>query len=301
MKEKSILSVLLMLICGLNFAQVGINTEFPHPSALLEVSADAPPGSSTLTKKGLLTPQVSLSGTTDNTTIPNPALGLMVYNLSDAGIFPNEVNRNNFYFWNGTSWVRLMFTDEVMEAVKPRIFYAQESSSQFFTASQMNSFNTPPAENLVTFATTVINTNNIVSLNSATSIFTINETGVYEISAFVNYDPMAKVLITPNHNKRAFLNMKIQKLSNGNWVDVIGSRTAWGVDGSQLKTALIMGTPVNFAKGDQIRLVIANPFSTDGAFNDHCASGDCFIGTDVANNIPVSKGLKLRLLDYNLK
>jgi hypothetical protein len=301
MKGKIFLSVLLILFCVLNYAQVGINTDSPSSSAILEVSADSPPGSSTNTKKGFLPPKVSLKNTLDNLTIPDPAKGLFVYNTADAGVFPNEVSKDNYYFWNGNSWVKLMNTQEVLKAVKPRVFYVEGNDFQYFDEEDMNSFNTTPPVNLVTFSNPIINTDNIVSLDNTTSIFTINLTGMYEISAFVNYNPMAKAIIGTNHNKRAFLNVKIQKLTNGSWVDIIGSRTAWGIDGSELKTAIIMGTPVTFSQGDQIRLTISNPFMTEGAYNDHCGSGECFIGTDLTNNIPVSKGLKMRLLDYNLK
>lgn len=302
MRKLFILSAIVIAMpCDFINAQVGINTDTPDPSAILEISANAPTGSTTSNKKGFLPPKVSLTGTQDITTIPSPALGLLVYNLSNAGVFPNAVVKDNIYFWNGTSWVKLMNTDEVIEAVKPRVFYIEGSDTQYFSSSQINyPAGTSTPENLVTFSTTpIINTGNIVSFSSATNIFTINVSGIYEVSAFVNYNPRTTVVISPNHNKRAFLNMKVQKLGGGVWQDAIGSRTAWGVDGGELKTAIIMGTPMTLNAGDQIRLIISNPFDSSGT-NDHCSAGDCYIGTDVTNGITVSKGLKLKLLDYNL-
>ncbi|MCX6706377.1 MAG: hypothetical protein NTV24_04750, partial [Candidatus Woesebacteria bacterium] len=55
--------------------------------------------------KGLLMPRVSLTGTTDQTTIINPALSLLVYNTAPAGTSPNNVVPG-FYYWDGTKWVQ---------------------------------------------------------------------------------------------------------------------------------------------------------------------------------------------------
>ena len=71
-------------------AQVGIGTTAPDPSSMLDIrSANA----------GLLIPRVNLTSTTDNVTIPNPALSLMVYNLATQ----NDVIPG-FYFWQGGTW-----------------------------------------------------------------------------------------------------------------------------------------------------------------------------------------------------
>ncbi|MFY9307996.1 MAG: hypothetical protein WAQ28_02995 [Bacteroidia bacterium] len=65
----------------------------PDPSAMLDVVS---------ANKGLLMPRVSLTGVNDNTTIPNPATSLVVYNtnsaMSGGGI--------GFWYWNGTQWAR---------------------------------------------------------------------------------------------------------------------------------------------------------------------------------------------------
>jgi len=79
------------------------------------------------TNKGLLPPRVSLTGSTDITTITSPAAGLVVYNTATAGTSPNEVvpgyyyftgvywlgignkgnNPGDMQFWNGKQWVIL--------------------------------------------------------------------------------------------------------------------------------------------------------------------------------------------------
>jgi hypothetical protein len=84
-------------ICHLpSFSQnVGINASGnpANPSAGLDVD---------FTNKGLLIPRVSLTSTTDVTTIPSPAVSLLVYN-TNAAMTGGGVG---FWYWNGTQWVQ---------------------------------------------------------------------------------------------------------------------------------------------------------------------------------------------------
>ncbi len=93
-----------LLLAGLLFsmqviAQTGIGTSTPDPSAKLHVASD---------RLGFLPPQVTLTGTTDNTTIKNaagtaitPAVGLLVYNLGSVGL------QAGYYYWNGANWATI--------------------------------------------------------------------------------------------------------------------------------------------------------------------------------------------------
>ena len=74
-------------------AQTGIGTASPDASAKLEVNAS---------NKGFLPPRVTLTSQTDNSTIPNPATGLLVYN---TGNNPNLVA--GYYYWNGSNWATI--------------------------------------------------------------------------------------------------------------------------------------------------------------------------------------------------
>jgi hypothetical protein len=73
-------------------AQTGIGTSAPHASAKLEVSAS---------DKGFLPPRVTLTSTTDATTIASPAEGLLVYNLGSVGL------QAGYYYWNGANWATI--------------------------------------------------------------------------------------------------------------------------------------------------------------------------------------------------
>ncbi|WP_099767118.1 hypothetical protein [Chryseobacterium sp. 52] len=87
-------------------AQVGINTTAPDPSAVLDIKHS---------NKGLLIPRVSLKDNVDVTTIPSPANGLIVYNLTTSAGTSNKVMADNFYVYSAStgSW-NLLVTDTVL-------------------------------------------------------------------------------------------------------------------------------------------------------------------------------------------
>jgi hypothetical protein len=73
------------------YGQVGIGTTSPDPSSILDITSS---------NSGLLIPRVSLQGVLDVTTIPSPAIGLLVFNINEA-VLPK-----GFYYWDG-SWARV--------------------------------------------------------------------------------------------------------------------------------------------------------------------------------------------------
>lgn len=89
---KNIFISVVLFIVNQTIAQTGIGTTTPHASAKLHVSA---------TDKGFLPPRVTLTSVTDATTIPNPAEGLLVYNLGSVGL------QAGYYYWNGANWATI--------------------------------------------------------------------------------------------------------------------------------------------------------------------------------------------------
>lgn len=82
------------------FSQVGIGTEYPEPSAALEILA---------TDKGILIPRVSLQSITDRTTITGPlSNGLLVFNTSIQNTL-----QPGFYYWYSNSWHRLGNVEDI--------------------------------------------------------------------------------------------------------------------------------------------------------------------------------------------
>jgi hypothetical protein len=95
--KSTFFTIILGLVNTVIQAQnIGINPtgSTPNASAMLDVSA---------TDKGMLIPRVSLTSTSDVTTISNPATSLLVYN-TNAGMNNGSLG---FYYWNGNSWIKL--------------------------------------------------------------------------------------------------------------------------------------------------------------------------------------------------
>jgi trimeric autotransporter adhesin len=87
--------IILLIILGqqkILYAQqnVGIGTNSPNPSAILDIKSNT---------KGLLIPRVPLISETDVATISNPAVSLLVYNTGN--LLPDG---EGHYFWSGTKW-----------------------------------------------------------------------------------------------------------------------------------------------------------------------------------------------------
>lgn len=85
------------------FAMAGISTGdlyAQYTSAILDAASP---------DKGVLIPRVSLTSIKDSATIVSPAISLLVYNKTSAGVSPNNISAG-FYFWNGSRWSPLEFT-----------------------------------------------------------------------------------------------------------------------------------------------------------------------------------------------
>ena len=89
--------VRLQLGTVLNAQNVAINNTGAagDASAVLDLDSNS---------KGLLIPRISLLSTTDVITIASPSLSLLVFNISNAGTYPDNVVPG-FYYWNGTRWI----------------------------------------------------------------------------------------------------------------------------------------------------------------------------------------------------
>lgn len=118
---KKILTFIFVAIVTISFAQVGINTNTPDTSSILDINAS---------NKGVLVPRVALTGNIDKTTIANPATGLLVFNTNNGTnntplITTDDVQANSFYYWDGTKWSPMVsnkdFTQNLNQAAVPRL------------------------------------------------------------------------------------------------------------------------------------------------------------------------------------
>lgn len=120
--KKLIYLFLLLFTFGLN-AQVGINTNTPDPSAIVDVFAN---------NKGISFPKVALTGITDATTVLNPQRSLIVFNTNDA-----LVGGVGYYYWTGNRW-DFLFSDLNGYLLENLTKYYSKSNSakEVFTSSQ---------------------------------------------------------------------------------------------------------------------------------------------------------------------
>ncbi|MEI6679787.1 MAG: hypothetical protein WCL21_14330 [Mariniphaga sp.] len=93
-------AILFAMAAVSNAQSVGINSDgsTPNSSAMLDVTS---------TNKGFLPPRVTLTGTTDVSTIASPATGLFVYNTATAGTSPSNVTPG-LYYYDGSKWQRII-------------------------------------------------------------------------------------------------------------------------------------------------------------------------------------------------
>lgn len=284
-------------------SQVGIQTDQVSPSAILEMNTS---GLANGNKKGFLPPRVALQGNNDVTTIPSPATGLFVYNTADSGSFPNNVLANHYYFWNGTKWTDLSVSQSLNDYFDERILSYNSSSTQTFTYNAINNTSANNAGLEVSFdnGETVYSSGNIATKTG--NQFSINITGLYEITGFINYNPNRTTIAANAQQRGCFLNLKIQRSTNNGstWTDIIGNRSAWGVKATnQLKTVILSSTPVYLNAGERVRLVVQNPFDINDTTSLHgeTTTGSTPPSITTAARTPISKSLTFVLLDYDLQ
>lgn len=313
------LSVILLLqslafsLLAQNTNSVGINTTSVDPSAIMEVKAETP-GSPT--KKGFLPPRLELKNQRDKVTVPIAAgteinaKAMLVYNTEDTyNFFSGHVYADNYYYWLGDRWERMVYTPFVYDAVIPREFYIEGKTKQEFTTQQLNPpHNTQGVDGndlpLKFEGEPVLNRKSIFTKLTEEN-FQVNVTGTYDMSAFVHYNPLATVIqenvphqLGVTYHKRAFLNLKIQRQASraATWEDLVVVRAAWGFDaGGFLKTATINSVSVRLFKGDKIRLVVQSPYKNSSQGH---GTEKPYTGTDTDH--PVARGFRALLLDFNL-
>lgn len=89
---KMLFLALLVIICAETDGQVGVQTDTPDSSSILDIVSN---------NKGILIPRLSLSADlSDPAPVPDPAIGLLVFNIG-----ANQVG--GLYYWTGAQWFLL--------------------------------------------------------------------------------------------------------------------------------------------------------------------------------------------------
>lgn len=276
--------LIIYILCSVNIlrSQVGINVEIPHPSTILEVGAEVKNG-------GILLPRLTLQNAVDDETIPNPATGLMVYNLTTSDTEDaNQLFADHIYVWDGARWGDLADTQILKKLLLPQLFFCQEDDEQILSNSQQNTLN-GGGNITVTFPSNSIVLNNGNNFSLSDNTFRVNNGGKYEISGYLNYNP--RVTSTGNSTN---LVTKVLKSTDGGstWAEIGQTISVWGEDVTSFsRTVVIPPYIVELNKNDRLRIAITKTYG-----NNHGNNGDD-PGITVANRLPYSKNLRILKLD----
>jgi hypothetical protein len=101
---KNFLPVLMFVLGTASYAQVGVGTPAPDTSTMLDIVSN---------NKGIMIPRVSLSGTTDATTMVNGNRpSLLVFNTQTIGDI-----KPGYYYWYNSKWNKIVNADDVSTAL----------------------------------------------------------------------------------------------------------------------------------------------------------------------------------------
>lgn len=308
-----IASLLMMLpFSGHGFAQsVGVFTKDPDASAALDVDVSALPANG---KKGILLPRVKLRDKKDQTTIPNPAVGLVVYNLQDNGLGEDLVEHDMFYFWDGTKWLDMTNIDIVIRELLPQVFFILQGDTQnvaskkkrpslFFgevvplTYDEKSEVEKDGVVEIVDNIT--LNTGNNVRLNDAEDTFEILNAGEYEISGIIGYNPNiwenVGALITCTNLE--FIIQRKSAQTGWTWKNIARSVSAWG-NNTVLNSRHMVISPmvVKFEKGDKIRAVVRQTKGNRPGSDKNGKDPDWIANINPAGGSNTSKVIKIQKL-----
>ena len=291
---KIFIAAVFLTISGTAFAQegrVGINTS--TPAATLDVVAS--PSISTRID-GLIAPRLKGSELkSKNNLYTADQDGAIVY-VTEAvsGVIDdktmNVISMGYYYFDKtlGTAgrWARFN-TD------KPVTFYKSNTSQ--YVADVLN--NNPGTNVVATFASSGAIVNQAASFDSSTSYFRLLQSGLYEFSGTICFNPGRFYLNdTEGHgaltvDQRVIINIQIQYSTDGGntWVGITGMRMIYNSSSADLNVPIT--TPIamrELSAGTLIRLVLNRPSIT----NEQVAGTNASTGIPTAyQNINMPTGL----------
>lgn len=302
-----IASLLMMLpFSGKGFAQsVGVFTKTPDASAALDVDVSALPANG---KKGMLLPRVQLTGKNDQTTIPSPAVGLVVYNLQDRGTGDNQVEHDMFYFWDGEKWLDMTNIDIVIRELLPQVFFILQGDAQNVASKKNHPSLYYDEEVPLTYSEKsvddegneidhiTLNTGNNVRLNDAEDTFEILNPGDYEISGIIGYNPNISNLLNASTNLEFILQRRSSQ-TGGPWRNIARCVSAWG-NNTVLNSRHMVISPmvVRFEKGDKIRAVVKRTMGHKPGDNRGGKDPDWIANINPAGGSNTSKVIKIQKL-----
>lgn len=285
MVKKCFLLFLSLLLAELCISQVGVNTENPVGTFHIDPKGDTTAQGNNSEDDVVVDSDgnVAIGGTSAQAKLDiNGNL-----RIADAPVIANSsvLVRDDVTGLVGTA-----------VAVPTRLAFIQSIEPQrLTTAAEKATFNTGvPVQ--VTWSGADIVSNNLVDFDDAADIFVINETGLYELSGFLNYAAYANIPATYPTTVdagRAGVNATIQvdKNDGNGWIDFTAARvvyTGTAVTNTSI-TIIIPPAVLVFSAGTKIRMVFLRPASNFGL--PHGDAGDN--GIALPAGIQFSKGMKI--------
>lgn len=246
----------LLLVFPLD-AQLGIGTTQPHPSAILHIQSS---------NKGLLLPRLNLSNRMDNTTIPNPANGLLVYNRTAAGSPPNAVLANSFYFRQLNVWQKFSSISEISPLKNSRQFVLASTTPQLFTATQINNLNTNTLYEVpISWAPgeIVVDNPDDIEFQSDNQTLRIKNTGIYRVLSNYSFNA-GRAVTTYNSNYTSItFSVMVSKNNGSTWSAVTGAVLPFDNGTSNfIQTIILPRTILRFDANDLVRITVSKPLSS---------------------------------------
>ncbi|QIK60562.1 hypothetical protein G7050_12265 [Dysgonomonas sp. HDW5A] len=285
MVKKGFLLIISLLFAELCISQVGINTE--NPSGVFHID----PKSNT-TSIGANSEDDMLVDSDGNVAIgANSAQAKLDINgnlrIGDAPVIANSsvLVRDNTTGLVGTA-VAIPTKLAFIQSIEPQLLTTVPEKTLFNTGAPVQ----------VTWSSADIVSNNLVDFDDAGDLFVINETGLYELSGFINYAAYANIPATYPTTVdagRAGVNASIQVDRNdGNgWTDFTAARVVFtGTAVSNTSISIIIPPAVLvFNAGTKVRMVFLRPAANFGL--PHGDSGNN--GIALPAGIKFSKGMKI--------
>ena len=249
-----LLHIFTCLFFASAYSQVGIGTSSPNSSALLDMTS---------TNKGFLLPRLNLTGVNDNTSILNPANGLLVFNLAAAGTGSNAVAANSLYFRQNSVWQKFTSDAEVSILESSNQYVLRSVANQVLTDVQVSSINSSETYEVPVIWSSdevLIDDPNDIELMANNQTFKVKTTGNYRVLANFSFTP--KRSVTENNSNYSYVTISLlqSKDSGVTWIPVSG--TAMPFDNgstAQSQTLIIPRTILSFAKDDQLKISISKP------------------------------------------
>lgn len=203
MKKIYLLALCCISVLFARSQNIGISTT--APDAKLDVVS---------TNSGILIPRLALTGSNDVATVPSPTTSEMIYNTATAGSGGTAVTPG-FYFWNGSSWVRVKVGVEGEDHDWYEVGGTTAPNSindNLYTQGNVGIGTTSPSQKLHVVGNALISglTNGIVKANGSglLSVTTLTGNAGDVLLGNGNFGPGSAFADNlGNHNATTFLNM----------------------------------------------------------------------------------------------